>query len=84
MLVRTNVIVYACCVNPQLGVQDWRGGVITNNLFINVTEPSVLNTYAIAFGGSVHEVSVSNNAVYNLHSSDALLLFDTDKVRYDV
>jgi hypothetical protein len=66
--------------NSQLGVSDWQGGVITNNLFLNVTEPTVLNTYALAFQGSVHDVVVSSNIVYNLHSDDALLEVDTDKV----
>ena len=36
---------------------DWQGGVISNNLFLNVTEPAVTNTYALAFEGSVEHTT---------------------------
>ena len=57
-----------------LGISDWDGGSVSDNLFIHQTNETVGNVYGIHINaGSTRNVSVFRNTFYGIHSSRGLI-----------
>ena len=60
-----------------IDVNDWRGGQVSRNLVLNVTKPSVTNAFGVHVHGAFHDAEFADNVIYNLHTKDAYLLWET-------
>lgn len=55
-------------------IQDWDGGIISNNYFLNQENPFVNNVFGLKISGTNRGVQVENNKFYNLMNGHALVL----------
>ncbi len=57
-----------------LEINDWDGGIVKNNYFLNQVSPQVNNTYGINISGTTKNITIENNTFNNLHNANAIIL----------
>jgi hypothetical protein len=57
-----------------LEINDWDGGIVKNNYFLNQVKPQVTNSYGIKIAGTTQNVKIENNKFDNLFSANAIVL----------
>ncbi|MBI9097707.1 MAG: right-handed parallel beta-helix repeat-containing protein [Spirochaetaceae bacterium] len=57
----------------NIGVQDWYGGQVEQNLIIHNSNPSVNNTFGISLNGGSRQVTIANNYIYGLKGSGIIV-----------
>ena len=61
-----------------IGVTDWDGGVVADNLLLHQTNTLANNTYGISFGGTgSRNVSVRGNVIHNLLGREGIIATDS-------
>jgi hypothetical protein len=68
-----------------LDVQDWRGGLVKNNIFTAWGDSTVVNnTYALHSVGETTGVEYSNNIFYNLVGNNPMFSFQNPDVQGNI
>ena len=84
VLITSNVITDCGTSRPtgrtlgwNLEISDWDGGYVADNLFINQTNTTVGNVYAIHLtAGSTRNVTLTRNTSYGIYSTRGLMTLD--------
>ncbi len=56
-----------------LEINDWDGGEVASNVFLNVTNPKVTNVYGLHIEGETRDVAIHNNVIYGLNTPSKVL-----------
>jgi hypothetical protein len=57
-----------------IDIQDWDGGVVKNNYFLNQVSKKVDNTFGIRISGTSQKIIIQKNIFNNLFNANALVL----------